>query len=237
MSAATKDRVAPKRGPSLQMGYPVAASTKIYANTMVALNTSGYAVPGADTAAFKVVGMSTGQVDNVSGAAGDKWVIVESGIEVLFAATSITQAMLGRQMFAVDDQTFDDTPGTNSIVAGVLTEYVSSTSGWLFMPHGVGLGSLAGIKGGRVTFGQQTTVAAADTIATGLAIVTGVVACLDADPVDDPFMVTATIGDQAGAPAAGSIILKTWKNTAGTDPTPAAATTFTKKVNWFAFGY
>jgi len=88
----------------------------------------------------------------------------------------------------------------------------------------------------KSVMGQHTSVAASDTVVTGLAQVFGVVACLDADPVDDPFMVTASIGDQAGTPAAGSIYLKTWKNTGGTDPTPAAATTFSKKINWMAWG-
>ena len=50
-------------------------------------------------------------------------------------------------------------------------------------------------------------------------------------------MVTASIGDQAVAPASGSILIKTWQNTGGTDPTPAAASTFAKKVNWIAVGY
>jgi hypothetical protein len=84
--------------------------------------------------------------------------------------------------------------------------------------------------------GQLTTVTAADTVVTGLSTVTAVVASLESDPVDNPFMVTAQIGDQAAAPAAGSIIIKTWQNTTGTDPTPAAATTFGKKVNWIAIG-
>ncbi len=46
---------------------------------------------------------------------------------------------------------------------------------------------------------------------------------------------SASIGDQAGAPAAGSILLKTWKPTATGDATPIAATTFGKKVNWWAY--
>ena len=95
---------------------------------------------------------------------------------------------------------------------------------------------ITGIGGYKVARGQLTTVTAADTVVTGLATVVSVIASLDADPVDDPFMASATIGDQAGAPAAGSVIIKTWKNTAGTDPTPAAETTFTKKVNWLAIG-
>lgn len=89
--------------------------------------------------------------------------------------------------------------------------------------------------GGKIVHGQHTTVTAADTIVTGLGALAGVVATLDADPADDPFLVTASIGDQAGAPAAGSFLLKTWKNTGGTDPTPVAATTFARKVNWIAF--
>jgi hypothetical protein len=88
----------------------------------------------------------------------------------------------------------------------------------------------------RVAMGQQTTVAAADTVVTGLNTVLSAVACLESDLGDDPEWVSCQIGDQAGAPAAGSIIIKTWKNTGGTDPTPVAATTFTKKVNWFAMG-
>ncbi|MGJ5149863.1 hypothetical protein [Bradyrhizobium sp. HKCCYLR1023] len=95
----------------------------------------------------------------------------------------------------------------------------------------------AGIAAGyKIARGQQTTVTAADTVVTGLATVVSVVASLESDPVDNPFMVSAQVGDQAGAPAAGSIIIKTWQNTTGTDPTPAAATTFGKKVNWIAIG-
>jgi hypothetical protein len=89
----------------------------------------------------------------------------------------------------------------------------------------------------KIARGQLTTVTAADTVVvTGLSTVAAVVASLESDPTDNPFMVTAQIGDQAGTPAAGSIIIKTWQNTTGTDPTPAAATTFGKKVNWIAIG-
>lgn len=84
--------------------------------------------------------------------------------------------------------------------------------------------------------GQQLTVAAVDTVVTGLATVVSVVASLDSDPTDNPEWVSASIGDQAGSPAAGSILIKTWQNTSGTDPTPTAATTFSKKVNWIAAG-
>ncbi len=96
------------------------------------------------------------------------------------------------------------------------------------------IGSTAGGK--LIIAGQQTTVAASDTVVTGLTTVTACLAVLDSDPTDDPETATCSIGDQAGAPAAGSILIKTWKNTGGTDPTLQAAGTFSKKVNWIAFG-
>lgn len=77
--------------------------------------------------------------------------------------------------------------------------------------------------------GQQTTVAAADTIATGLAEVYGVVVSLDTDPADANMFVSGTF-------SGGNIVVKTWKSADGTDPTPVAASAFGKKVNWFAWG-
>ncbi len=63
-----------------------------------------------------------------------------------------------------------------------------------------------------------------------------VVTCsLDSDPtagVGETAYVTATIGDQAGSPAAGSFILKTWQ-----DDFVTAATDFADVVNWTAIGY
>ena len=81
--------------------------------------------------------------------------------------------------------------------------------------------------------GQATTASASDTVVTGLSTVAAVVCQMDDSPTTDPEISTCSIGDQAGSPAAGSILLKTWKTLGGT---PAAATTFSKKVNWIAIG-
>lgn len=84
--------------------------------------------------------------------------------------------------------------------------------------------------------GQSITVTADDTIATGLAgALAVVVATLDDDPSLTCAYVSANIGTQAGAPAAGSFYLKTWMPTSNANPTPIAATTFGKKVNWVAY--
>lgn len=89
--------------------------------------------------------------------------------------------------------------------------------------------------GGRIARGQHTTVAASDTVVSGLGALALVVVSLNDDPVAGAQFVTASIGDQAGAPAAGSFLLKTWKATAAGDTAQIAATTFGKKVGWVAF--
>jgi hypothetical protein len=92
----------------------------------------------------------------------------------------------------------------------------------------------AGVAAGyKIARGQATTASASDTVVTGLTTVVSVSCQLDDAPTTDPEIATCSIGDQAGAPAAGSILLKTWKTLGGT---PAAATTFSKKVNWIAVG-
>jgi len=47
---------------------------------------------------------------------------------------------------------------------------------------------------------------------------------------------TCTVGDQAGAPASGSIRIKSWKPTAVGDVTPVVATSTFANVSWIAIG-
>lgn len=90
--------------------------------------------------------------------------------------------------------------------------------------------------GYKIARGAHTTVDEDDTVVTGLTTVVAVVATLGSDPVAGAQFVTATIGNQAGAPAAGSIQIKTWKATAAGDTALIAGTTFSKLVNWIAIG-
>lgn len=89
--------------------------------------------------------------------------------------------------------------------------------------------------GYKIARGQHTTVAASDTVVTGLAAVVSVTVSFDDAPVEGAKFVSATIGDQAGTPAAGSILIKTHKDT-DADAAIVDATTFTIKVNWIAIG-
>ena len=89
----------------------------------------------------------------------------------------------------------------------------------------------------KIITGQHTTVAASDTIDTGLRKVLYAVAQLEDAPVIGCDRALAAVGDQNGTPAIGSILIKTFKPTTTTDTTPIAATTFSKKVNYIAIGY
>lgn len=149
-------------------------------------------------------------------------------------------AKAASQAWAVGDKIYWD--ATNKVATNVGAGNVAIGEAILAVDNGVSsiVGTVfvhRGEQGSRVVGGQATTVTAADTIATGLSKVLAVVATLESDPTDNPEWVTAQIGDQNAAPIAGSVILKTWQNTGGTDPTPVAATTFGKKVNWIAYGY
>jgi hypothetical protein len=131
MAALTKDRATPYRD-GIEIEFPVAANTKIYAGSLVCGNTSGYAVPAADTAGLKLLGVSLEQEDNTGGANGAKTVRLRRTGNFLFDAASITQAMVGTAMYVVDDHTIDDASGpANDVRVGILVKYVSDTKGWI----------------------------------------------------------------------------------------------------------
>ena len=131
MAALTTDRVTQKQLAD-EISFKMAA-VKIFAGALVAINAAGFLAPAADAASFKVVGIAKETVDNSGGAAGDLSCRVETRLIGRFAASSITQAMVGTKMYVVDDQTFDDAVGTNSIIAGVLVEYISATEGRIYI--------------------------------------------------------------------------------------------------------
>jgi hypothetical protein len=118
MSALTRDRATPYRE-GIEVEYPVAANTKIYAGSLVCVSATGYAVPAADTSGYRFAGVAMEQVDNSDGSDGGKTV-------------RLRRAGVGTGMYAADDHTFDDADGpTNDIKVGLLVKYVSATKGWI----------------------------------------------------------------------------------------------------------
>ena len=99
--------------------------------------------------------------------------------------------------------------------------------------NALAIGVAAGYKIAR---GTITPTAGTETIETGLTTVVAAVASLKGAPTLTHMFVVADIGDQAGAPVAGSIYIKSYKPTAAADVTPLAATTPWSAVDWIAVG-
>lgn len=141
MTALARDASREKRGIGRVFHYPVKANAILYKGAIVTIDVAGFAIAATDVATNKVAGVAIEKVDATGFADGDKWIRVDADCEFLFAASSITQAMVGALMVIVDDNTVDDAAGaTNDISVGKLTQFVSTTSGWVYVP---GLTSIA----------------------------------------------------------------------------------------------
>ncbi|MFA5187075.1 MAG: hypothetical protein WC551_11385 [Patescibacteria group bacterium] len=129
MGALSADRATIRKDGDLAT-YPVYQSVTIYNGALVSINSSGYAIPAADTASTTFAGVATAQADNSSGSSGAINVTVRRKGVFKFPATSITQAHVNGIMYLKDDQTFDNT-SSNLIACGRLIKYESSTLGWI----------------------------------------------------------------------------------------------------------
>lgn len=98
----------------------VKAATLIEEGKIVAVDATGMAVPGADTAGLTVMGSSDKRVDNSGGADGDLGVPVKRKASFLYANASgnaVTAAHIGKTVYVEDDETVASS-STNSIPAG-----------------------------------------------------------------------------------------------------------------------
>lgn len=133
MTALTKDRNTVRRD-GVQFNDPVAASTRIYAGSLMCLDASGNAVPGSTSTTLTARGVPQEQVDNSAGAAGDLRIESRRGVFPFAnsaAADEITRADIGANAYIVDDQTVAKTDGTATrSVAGVIRD-VDSDGVWI----------------------------------------------------------------------------------------------------------
>lgn len=153
--AVTKNQIVDKKDAGGLIAFPVASGETIYSNTLVGINASGYLfnLTAATANAARIVGVVaddsanstpaattangsiSGDLENSSAVAGDKTVrkVWTSGIFKL-TFTSITQAMVGKTMYASDNFTVDDT--ISGAKVGTLVSYLSATSGWIDLNKG-----------------------------------------------------------------------------------------------------
>lgn len=130
-AALSAARQTPSKWTANIKAYKVKASHTIYAGSLVMIDSTGYA--HAAEASASNHGVPCVAVKTVTAAAsGIYWVECQEGI-FKFNASSISQANVGSLMYASADDTFDETQGTNEPVAGILVEYVSATSGWIYV--------------------------------------------------------------------------------------------------------
>ena len=92
-----------------QFYLDVAASTEIFAGSLVSRDAAGRAIPAAATAGTIVVGFAPKGVDNSAGSAGDEKVLVKRGMAAHFAngaaPNAITIAEIGTAAYVADGGT------------------------------------------------------------------------------------------------------------------------------------
>jgi len=125
MSALTENYDAQGKAGAL-VSYPVASSTHIYKGALVCVNSSGYAVPGADTADYIFIGVAYEECNNSTGSDGDRRVRVLKTGSFLYAKDSSAQGDVGDIMYISDDQTVASST-TNFIPAGYVVEVPDSS--------------------------------------------------------------------------------------------------------------
>lgn len=110
MAAATQDRDG-LRTPGAEQWYPVAGGVRVYRDTFVGVNGSGYLRPLADTGGLEYVGVAGAAIfrrGGISGgdADGDRSCPVWQDGELQFLYQGgATQAEVGQVAYALDDQT------------------------------------------------------------------------------------------------------------------------------------
>lgn len=137
MTAATADRNTIRRDGSV-FEFPVKAATKIFAGTMVAIDTvNNLAIPGKTATTLKSVGVCQAFTDNSTGADGDIKVRLFRGPEAVFrmansaAGDLIVLGDIGADCYMVDDSTVAKTSGTSTrSIAGKVRD-VDSGGVWV----------------------------------------------------------------------------------------------------------
>lgn len=213
--AATSAIDTPSR-PGSGVYLPLAAATIIYQGTQVCVNSSGYAVSGADTAGLRAVGRAAETVDNTDGSAGDLSINVDVGVFRFdnSATAAVDADDIGKVCYVEDNQTVAET-STNLVKAGKVFD-VDSDGVWVdtrgnlkpTASHEVVLGSLATLTGGAAS--EAVTVTGALSTDIVVASVTDNLSnndlnLLEAKPSADT--VTLLFNEDPGAGAKVSILV------------------------------
>ena len=134
MADTTSDLRLTYRGIPTLRSFTVAAANTIPVGAFVTLNSSGLAINGGDDASTIFAGVSFGKAHTGGQATAGETIVVATDFEVLctLGTGGGAAANLGLDMNVIDNQTLDDdAAATNDVKAGILTEIVTTTSGWV----------------------------------------------------------------------------------------------------------
>lgn len=132
MAATTVEISTPKWDPKsvpIIVEFPVKASTKILAGTMVGTDATGYVVPVTLATGIIIWGRAMSTQDNTSGANGALRVQIECGIFRWANGETITIASRGLAAYGADNQTVKTT-STGASKAGLIFD-VDSQGVWV----------------------------------------------------------------------------------------------------------
>ncbi|SOD42323.1 hypothetical protein [Nitrosovibrio sp. Nv4] len=206
MAALAADRNTPMKDGEL-ISVSVAAAVKIYAGSLVAVNASGYATPGALAATLTYLGRAEEQVDN-TGADGAKSVLVRVGKTFKWlnhGADPVVQADLGKPCYIVDDQTVAKTNGNGTRSAAGTVIAIDSDGVWV----------AASVRGNLTATAALDFASIAAAASADLTIAVAGAAVGDAVSLGLPAAPTAGLIFQTFVSAAGIVTVRATNITAG----------------------
>lgn len=111
------------------LSLPVMESVTIYAGALVALNSTGYAVPAASTAGYRFVGRAEVKKDNLTGASAALYVPVRRGVFLWPIASATDPTDLLADVWATADSIVSKTQG--ACYVGKIVAVEDSTHVWV----------------------------------------------------------------------------------------------------------
>lgn len=143
MASLSAERLTPREGDGYVYKAKCAA-VKIYAGSLVATNSSGYAGPlTASTYATAVLGVAEETVDNSGGSAGDLSIKIRRGCKFAFdndGTNAVAQSHTGKKPGFMDATSVNNAGGTPAITPASLAEAridgidPDTSQVWVFIP-------------------------------------------------------------------------------------------------------
>lgn len=134
MAALAADRNTPARAGFADLKRALAASTTVYAGSMVAQNAAGAAVPAAADNTLTVLGRAKHRASTAAGSTLPTDVEIERGVFRFANSASgdaITLADYGKPAYAVDDQTVAKTSDTGARPQAGIIRDVDALGVWV----------------------------------------------------------------------------------------------------------